>query len=196
MIFMDFPRVVLGYHGCLEPLASDLLSGRKAVADWPVSRNKWDWLGEGIYFWEHGPARALKWAEARAKAERAKGRRVEPAVIGAIISLGDDVLDLTDVRATSALKHTFTIMKITFEKAGRKLPENETSGYKRHSLDCIIINGLLYALKEDGKEHTVVRGAFEEGEPAFPGSTIREQTHIQLAVRKPGVIRGLFKPTF
>jgi hypothetical protein len=37
---MNFPRVVFGYHGCLEPLAAELLTGRKSVADWPVSRNK------------------------------------------------------------------------------------------------------------------------------------------------------------
>ena len=192
---MNFPRFVFGYHGCLEPLASDLLTGRKTVADWPVSRNKWDWLGEGIYFWEHGPARAKKWAEDKAKEAKVNGRKnPEPAVIGAVIALGnDDVFDLTDVRFAPALHGAFVIMDATFAKAGRKMPANETRDRQRHFLDCIIINS-LFAIDEIREKYNVVRGAFEEGEPAFPGSTIKEQTHIQLAVRNPSVIRGVFKP--
>ena len=58
-----FACVVLGYHGCLEPLGTRLLSGKVDVFPWPTSENTWDWLGTGIYFWEHGPSRALRWAE-------------------------------------------------------------------------------------------------------------------------------------
>jgi hypothetical protein len=192
---MSFPRVVMGYHGCLEPLASDLLTGRRSIADWPVSRNKWDWLGEGIYFWEHGPARAMKWAEDRAAKARAKGAKdATPAVIGAVIALGgDDVLDLTDVRFAPALKGAFTILRETYAKTGRKLPVNEATDRKRHYLDCLIINS-LFVLPEVRQRFNVVRGAFEEGLPVFPGSTIKEQTHIQLAVRNPSAIRGIFRP--
>ena len=43
-------------------------------------------------------------------------------------------------------------------------------------------------------EFEIVRGAFEEGPSAFPGSKIREQTHIQLAVRDAQVIVGVFRP--
>ena len=192
---MSFPRFVFGYHGCLEPLASDLLAGRKTVADWPVSRNRWDWLGEGIYFWEHGPARAMLWAEEKAKRASAKGRkRVEPAVVGAVIALGnDDVFDMMDVRFAPVLRKAFVAMDATFAKAGRKMPANETKDRQRHFLDCIIINS-LFAIDEIREQYNVVRGAWEEGEPAFPGSTIKEQTHIQLAIRNPRVIQGLFKP--
>lgn len=188
---MNFPRVVIGYHGCLEPLASDLLTGRKTVADWAASKNKWDWLGEGIYFWEHGPSRAMKWAEDKAKGKKS----AKPAVVGAVIVLGnDDVLDLTDVRFAPALEEAFTILKWTFDKAGIKMPVNEAKNRKRHFLDCLVINS-LFAITEIKEKYAVVRGAFEEGDPAFPGSTIRKQTHIQLAVRKPNAIRGVFKPT-
>jgi len=55
---LRFPRVVPGYHGCLEPLATELLNGTRPIADWQPSDNSWDWLGKGIYFWEHAPARA------------------------------------------------------------------------------------------------------------------------------------------
>jgi hypothetical protein len=41
--------------------------------------------------------------------------------------------------------------------------------------------------------HTI-RCAFSEGTPAFPGSKIMAQSHIQIAVRDPSVIIGYFKP--
>jgi hypothetical protein len=78
-----FARVIVGYHGCTEPFARELLLGRKPIADWVPSTNEWDWLGNGIYFWEHAPKRAMRWAR-----ERFSGRRQRPAVLGAYIQLG------------------------------------------------------------------------------------------------------------
>jgi hypothetical protein len=190
---MNFPRVVVGYHGCLEPLASDLLTGRRSVEDWPVSKNEWDWLGDGIYFWEHGPSRARRWAEDQAARSRSKGKTAVPAVVGAIILLGNDVLDLTDVRFTEMLGQAHRVLAAQYAAAGSQLPGNEKSERKRHHLDCLVINSLLSdpGLRE---QYSIVRGAFEEGDPAFPEALIRRETHIQLAVRRPGVICGLFKP--
>jgi hypothetical protein len=190
---MNFPRTVIGYHGCLEPLATDLLSGKKSLEDWPTSKNKWDWLGEGIYFWEHGPHRALRWAEKRAKQARAKGRHARPAVVGAIILLRDNVLDLTDIHFAPMLARSYEVLAERFDAVGVKLPENEESDRKRHNLDCLVIN-TLFKVRDIRDRYSVVRGAFEEGDRVFPGSMIKEQTHIQLAVRDPGVICGLFRP--
>ena len=191
---MNFPRTVIGYHGCLEPLATELLSGKKSLADWPVSRNKWDWLGEGIYFWEHGPGRAMRWAENKAKAARAKGRHDKPAVVGAIILLGNNVMDLTNVRFAPMLARSYSVLVTRFTMFGLKLPVNEKSDRKRHNLDCLVIN-TLFRIPAIRDTYNVVRGAFEEGDCVFPGAIIKEETHIQLAVRDPGVICGLFKPT-
>jgi hypothetical protein len=41
---------VLGFHGCDQSVADDLLNGK----DFVPSANDWDWLGSGIYFWEAG----------------------------------------------------------------------------------------------------------------------------------------------
>jgi hypothetical protein len=191
---MNVPRVVIGYHGCLEPLASDLLTGRKSVADWPASKNDWDWLGEGIYFWEHGPSRAKRWAENKARKVKVKGKKnAKPAVVGAIILLGSDVLDLTDVRFAPMLAESYELLAERYRAAGLELPENEISDRKRHYLDCLVINS-LFSIPDIRGKYSVVRGAFEEGEPVFPGATIRKETHIQLAVRDPSVIGGLFRP--
>jgi len=63
-----FARVVLGYHGCRASVAAALLSGNLSIDEWAPSENAHDWLGHGLYFWEHAPERALEWA--RRKVER------------------------------------------------------------------------------------------------------------------------------
>ena len=53
----QFARIIVGYHGCTEDFARDLLLGTAPVSAWQPSTNDWDWLGHGIYFWEHSPER-------------------------------------------------------------------------------------------------------------------------------------------
>jgi hypothetical protein len=55
------PRTVVGHHGCSGETAERILTGERFVP----SRRAYDWLGEGIYFWEYGPYRAYRWAERR-----------------------------------------------------------------------------------------------------------------------------------
>jgi hypothetical protein len=85
-----FARIIVGYHGCSEDFARKLLLGKQPIGDWKPSENRWDWLGKGIYFWEHSPERALRWAQ-----ERFRARRPVPSVVGAIVQLGD-CFDLTN----------------------------------------------------------------------------------------------------
>jgi len=61
------------------------------------SSNLWDWLGEGIYFWEQNPERAWQFAEE----QRERRKIAHPSVIGAFIQLGR-CFDLTTSVATSA----------------------------------------------------------------------------------------------
>lgn len=56
---MRYDRTVLAYHGCDAETAEHLLAGDP----FKPSVNDFDWLGQGIYFWEHGPDRALRFAE-------------------------------------------------------------------------------------------------------------------------------------
>jgi hypothetical protein len=70
-----FARIIVGYHGCSEKFARNILVGKQPIADWKPSDNKWDWLGRGIYFWEHSPERALRWAQERDTAASAIGRQ-------------------------------------------------------------------------------------------------------------------------
>jgi hypothetical protein len=173
-----YARIVFGFHGTDPAVAKRLVSGELAVADWRPSANEYDWLGHGIYFWEDAPERARQWA----------GRG---GVVGAIIRLGE-CLDLTDVRYGDALADAFVRLRDRQRRWKKALPENRG---KRHDLDCAVINYLVKQAAQTGTQFQTVRAAFLEGEPVFPGSAILRETHIQIAVRDPSCILGVFRPT-
>jgi hypothetical protein len=197
---MDFPRIIIGYHGCRESLANELLSGTRTPADWPVSRKKWDWLGWGIYFWEFGPRRAQRWADA--KAEYLK----EPCtVIAAVIQLGNGVLDLTDVRVKPLFGAAYEQLADEYSAKDEPLPKNKElrpaktatdPDRKLRMLDCLVIDKVCdtFTRATPPQPISAVRGAFEEGGEMFPGAMLKEETHIQVAVRDPRIILGVFKP--
>jgi len=178
----QFARIVLGYHGAKAgdsaAYANSLLMGEVNVANWKLSTNDYDWLGDGIYFWEHSFERAQDWAGP------------DGVVIGAVIQLGK-CLDLTDRQSTQLLRTTYDELATAYQTRGWSLPRNGGRDLKLRRLDCLVINNLCTKLKEVD----VVRGAFEEGEEAFPGSALKIETHIQIAVRKWTCILGIFRPT-
>ncbi len=73
------PQTVVGYHGCSLEVARQILEQQRFIP----STKAYDWLGEGIYFWEYAPYRALQWAQ-----ERSTVSDTSVAVIGATIQLG------------------------------------------------------------------------------------------------------------
>jgi hypothetical protein len=172
-----FARIVLGYHGCDAAFAEAIFRGEISVAEWKPSRNPYDWLGEGIYFWEHAPARARTWA--------ARG-----AVVGAVIQLGR-CLDLTDVDYTDLLAEEYKAVRAIYRREKRALPKNKGG---RRDLDCLVINQLVTSAADEGISFQTVRCPFLEGEPAFPGSGILRESHIQIAVRDKDCILGVFRP--
>ena len=112
-----FERIVIGYHGCDEEFARRLLLGELPIGGWRAGKNEWDWLGHGIYFWEHSPDRALRWAQ-----EQHLPRRHRPAVIGAHVQLGR-CFDLLNEAITALLAETYEKLARTFActalRAGR-----------------------------------------------------------------------------
>ena len=50
---------VLGYHGCDRRIGEGILRNDEHIA---ISKNRYDWLGEGAYFWENSPERGREWA--------------------------------------------------------------------------------------------------------------------------------------
>ena len=128
------------------------------------SRNKYDWLGEGIYFWENSPTRAMEYAVLLKKHPRVKGPRIEtPATIGAIIDLGY-CLNLLDAKFLNTVKDAHARLVKLFQRAGIPIPRNRRIGARRElllrDLDCAVINFMHQARADQGlREFETVRAA-------------------------------------
>jgi len=183
-----YARTVIGYHGCDLDTAEQILSG----SPFTPSTNDYDWLGRGVYFWEFGPDRAWRFAQAQAR----RGRIKTPAIIGAQISLGR-CFDLLDTQHTRNLQSYYPLWLQFMNLANLPIPENRGAlpDRKGRYLDCAIINGYLDIMKSDGAFHDTVRGCFREGSPAWPDAGIYVESHIQVAVRNTDNIIGVFRPT-
>jgi hypothetical protein len=187
---LKYQRTVMGYHGCDASVVADVLLRGKKLKH---SRNDYDWLGHGVYFWEHGPQRAYDWAKRSKKVRR-------PAVIGALINLGV-CFDLLDTSHTDLLAALFPLYRKTCEDTDTPLPVNLPAGQGdsgdlllRH-LDCAVINwGLDFMEKEEKQHYHTVRCLFSEGTPVFEGSRILTKSHVQIAVRDETAIIGYFMP--
>ncbi|SDG74327.1 hypothetical protein [Chitinophaga filiformis] len=72
------PNLIVGFHGCDEVVRNALLNNPNKIK---ISRKRYDWLGNGMYFWENNYQRALDWATEKYQ----RGKITSPAVIGAVI---------------------------------------------------------------------------------------------------------------
>jgi len=185
---MKYDRTVIAYHGCDAEIAERLLRGEP----FKKSQNDYDWLGAGIYFWEYGADRALKFA----LDQKRRGKVIEPAVVGALIQLGR-CFDLMDTRFTDELPLAFEMTRRVHDQDGKPLPMNagKTPDKRLRRRDCAVLNTYLGRLDERGAAYDTVRCGFVEGPPAFEGSGIRHQSHVQIAVRNPACVVGVFRPT-
>lgn len=164
------PRTVIGYHGCSGEAAERIFKSRQFL----LSTRAYDWLGEGVYFWEYAPYRALEWA--KQKCEREGG---DPTVIRATIKLGR-CLNLMDINHVPELVHIYDSFVATLGR--ENMPHNTDRG--AHFLDREMIDAHCRAIaRRDASPIQTVRGSFAEGAPIYPGSKILRKAHIQIAVR-------------
>lgn len=185
---MKYDRTIIAYHGCDMAVAERLLQGEK----FKKSQNDYDWLGEGIYFWEFGVDRAFKFAQDQQR----RGKLSTPAVVGALVQLGR-CFDLMDTRFTEELPGAFEMLKQLHEQNGQPLPVNAgpTADNLLRRRDCAVLNLYLTWLEEQRVTYDTVRCGFVEGPPAYEDSGIRHQSHVQIAVRNPACVVGVFRPT-
>ena len=113
VMYEKLPNLVFGFHGCNKDTYEKVLYKHK---DLKKSDNKYDWLGNGIYFWENSYQRAYEWAEKRYE---------NPAVLGAIIDLGR-CLNLTDDHTSSILRRGYEMLKIKCETTDNDMPQNRS----------------------------------------------------------------------
>jgi hypothetical protein len=187
---------VLGYHGCDKSVA------RKAVLEGASvlqSDRAYDWIGPGAYFWESDPTRALEWAKWKTEI----GAYSEPTVIGAVIDLRNclDLVSREDIKLLQTAHKSFVDLQT---KAGLPIPENKDSKGANNRdrvlrfLDCAVLRHLhevidnLSTRDPTIEKYDTVRCMFVEGGKAFKGSGIYSKSHVQIAVRNPACIKGIF----
>lgn len=142
--------LILGYHGCDRAVGEAVLSGK---VDLMASKNAYDWLGHGIYFWENNSVRAIEWARLLQHIPRGNRRKIKhPMAIGAVIDLGL-CLNLLDAAFLAQLPLAYEELRDFHQRSGQPFPENRPmAGSKdlllRH-LDCAVIE-TLHQLRNDG----------------------------------------------
>jgi ribulose-5-phosphate 4-epimerase/fuculose-1-phosphate aldolase len=58
-VYSTRSNLTLGFHGCEKSEQKKLNSDPSYIK---ASKESFDWLGHGMYFWENNPERALLWA--------------------------------------------------------------------------------------------------------------------------------------
>jgi hypothetical protein len=187
---------VLGFHGCDATTARNILLGKSQHLR--SSANSYDWLGHGIYFWEVSPSRAIQWAqEAMVSTGRASPIR-KPAVIGAVIDLGN-CLDSLDSQNFEIVRDAYEGLKDVVEASRRPMPQNRSvlgrSDKCLRNLDCSVIN-YVHSMRTEKRlaPFDTVRAAFIEGSPIYEGGSFYDRNHIQICVRNRECIKGYFRP--
>ena len=99
MLYSSLPNIVIAFHGCDKKVFEKILYDHETFK---YSNNEYDWLGNGMYFWEQNLERAWEWA--KSGAENPNINIEEPAVIGAVIDLGYS-LNLLDSNNIKILKN-------------------------------------------------------------------------------------------
>jgi len=183
--------IVLGYHGCDRALAHRVVSGK---AELRPSKNDYDWLGHGIYFWEDSPRRALRWAQKERRAPEPRVKIRTPAVLGAVIDLGN-CLNLVDAEALELVKAAYQTYRAICQASGKEEARNKGRDFGARLLDCAVLETLHQIREETGAvAFDTVRGFFVEGEELYPGAGMRGQDHVQICARSPKQILGYFLP--
>lgn len=198
------PNLVIGFHGCDANVRDLLLKDPNKIV---ISRQPYDWLGHGLYFWENNFERALQWAEDKKR----RGKIINPAVIGAVLHLGY-CCDFLEAKFIRMIERYYRSMVAFCRDNGKEIPKNEDLTYDKHkdkllrNLDCStiefmhekILSKTQADMKDKGfsdfKIFDSTRGAFTEGGPAFEGSGLHAKTHIQICIRNMNCIKGFFLP--
>lgn len=168
--YRDYHRTVVGYHGTTVELADRLVNGEA----FEESKKPYEWLGEGVYFWEYAPKQAWWWT-------RDLRKNPEPAVVGAMIRLGN-CLDLLDPANVWSLREVYDDIMSKWP-VGVPVPQNVRD---KRNLDCVILNS-VYS-QSDGTDTPIEtsRGVFvptDKAKRVWKGSWIYDEAHIQICVR-------------
>lgn len=183
------PFQVMGFHGCDKEVGLKVLNGKATLKP---SNNPWDWLGDGIYFWEQNPDRALEYAiESSRKLQFNRTSIKIPFVLGAIIELGN-CLNLVEPESILILKKAYEGIERIYTEAGKPLPKNSGNNRK---LDAAVFRHLNKSRENSSTlKYDSIRCAFVEGDPIYPSANFYSRLHIQICVLNDELIKGYYLP--
>lgn len=192
-MYTSKPSFIYGFHGIDEGPAIKILNNSDTFT---LSKNAYDWLGEGVYFWENNFARAEQYAIE--DSGRANSRIKKPFVLGTVLDLGN-CLDLLSQDGLDFLEEAYNALKQSFQEEGIELPKNTNFGskdfdFKKRELDCAVIGMAHILAKEAGQPFDSVRAAFWEGDELYPNAGFKKNNHIQIAILNLDCIKGIFIP--
>lgn len=110
------PVITFGFHALDKAKALDILTQKD---QFKPSKNTYDWLGGGIYFWENSLSRAEDYSNVLKKRNKIN----DPFVLGAVLDLGN-CLDLLDLDHVKLLGDTYEFLEAAFSMRSVDLPEN------------------------------------------------------------------------
>jgi hypothetical protein len=192
-MYSSKPSYVFGFHGLDESIALNILNNKTFFKH---SNNDYDWLADGIYFWENNYQRAKDYA---IEAKRRDPQKIKkPFVLGTILDL-KNCLDLLDQKNIDFIHEAYRLLRQDFNAEGISLPKNKPFGKKdfdfmNRQLDCSVIRYAHEIAKERGIVFDSVRAAFLEGRKLYPNAGFRKHNHIQIAILNPNCIKGIFLP--
>jgi hypothetical protein len=178
--------IVTGYHGTTQQRAEQILSH-----GFRLSTNPWEWLGDGVYFWQDAPTRAVVWSEEWSK--RSLAGTGDLAVLRCTLRL-EDCLDLLDVKFSDVIRElSGDFLQLLQSKPNVPKLVNYRTGAKRgrHELDAAFFNYLVAYLAEKNFAVRCLRAAISEGEPILPGSPICYRSHVQICIRDVNLIDAI-----
>lgn len=183
---------VRGYHGTTLPRAQQIVT----QGHFRISRNDYDWLGRGAYFFQDAPLRAWKWA-----CHWVAPRTNEQA---AVVSVDIDLqgcFDLLDIANWRFIQLAHSMLNGT--RRQRPPAVRSPTGQRHHIIspgsvkgvtgnnveDCETIRlALRIYRKSTGKIVRSVRGSFIEGQQLYTNSYFFDHSHVQIAVLHPTAI--------
>ena len=173
-MYSSKPTFIYGFHGLDEDIAMDILNMK---SDFKLSHNDYDWLGDGIYFWENNYERAKQYAFESSK--RIDSTIKKPFVLGVVLDLGN-CLDLLDQKYLDFLSESYMEFENYTKELNINLPKNSSFGksdfdFKKRELDCAVIRHAHVIANEVGMKFDSVRAAFLEGEPLYEGAGFRKE---------------------
>jgi hypothetical protein len=221
-LYRSGDHLILGFHGTSKAIVDGVLkdSGRLEAMTTDAL-----WLGPGIYFWEWDLTHAETWAnETVSRKNKLSGHNDRPAVIGAIIRLGNcfDLTQMSPERDQELSTAHDTVAKsvgsLVNPNTGNKflMPVNKdlTKDYgaplPRRFLDNAVITQ-MHLMREERALEAIrngcadeeayatyrldsIRASFQEGPPIFEGGTLQKRTHVQINVLNHICILGYFEP--